>query len=396
MKLAEHLQRQDVQHFMQEHAQANPSKLALKYGGKVSFNLAFIAQQLSLRQKAIQKIPEFITPHTVLLPKLYEQCTSEAVARYKSTLIHGKTLLDATAGLGVDAFYIGRNFTSVTCLEASEEHAEVLENNFKALHFTAEIIQTQAESFLAETQRTFDVLYIDPDRRPDAGQRVSGLQQSVPDVIALLPLILSKAKECWLKVSPMADIQDCVTMLQNKVQHVYAIASEGEMKELLFQLTHAETDAVHLTAVNLVHGEPVAFHGRLRYQETTLSTNVKEYFFEPNTALIKSRLAFAYAGENGLSALYPNGMYFTSSVDPGSRFGRSFQVVKAMPYKEELIRGFLKEQEISKANIACRNFFDSPEKVSARFRVKDGGDWYLFCYCDALKNPMAVWCRKTL
>lgn len=379
---------------MEEHAQANPSKLALKYGGKVGFNLSFITRQLSLRQKAVTKIPGFLTPHTVLLPKLYEQCTAEVVARYKSTLIQGQTLLDATTGLGVDAYFIGRNFESVTCLEADEEHAEVLDNNFNALGFSAEILHTHAKDFLTETERTFDVIYIDPDRRPTAGERVSGLQQSEPDVVALLPLLLQKCRECWIKVSPMADIQECITLLQNKVQQVYAIAADGEMKELLFKITADTTNEVKLTAVNIVRDVPSVYEGWFRYQDAVLSVQVLEYFFEPNAALIKTRLAFAYATEKGMQVLYPNGMFFTSTQNPGNEFGRAFHVVQAMPYKEDALRSFMKEQGITKSNIACRNFFDAPEKVARRFKLGDGGEWYLFCYCDAVKNPMAVWCRK--
>ena len=96
----------DVQEFMAMHEKDDVKELVLKFASKVPFDLAPIAQQIGLRQKAKKKINEFITPYTILLPKLYEQSTQEDIAKYKATFIKGKTLLDATTGLGIDCFYI--------------------------------------------------------------------------------------------------------------------------------------------------------------------------------------------------------------------------------------------------------------------------------------------------
>ena len=102
----------EVQEFMSLHALDSPSELTLKYSKKLPFDIGAVALQIGLRKKALKKIPAFINTKTVLLPKLYEQCTREEVAKYKASLIKGNSLLDATAGLGIDSYYIGQSFNS--------------------------------------------------------------------------------------------------------------------------------------------------------------------------------------------------------------------------------------------------------------------------------------------
>jgi len=382
-----------VQQFMASHEQEDWGKMSLKYGNKVSFDVASLSRQMDLREKAKNKIKEFVTPQTLLLPKLFEQCTHELVAKYKSTLITGDKLLDATTGLGIDIFFIGRNAKDITCLEANPEHVLLLKHNLGQHHLNYNIQHTTLEFFLEQNSLHYDVIYVDPDRRPEAQQRVFDPEQCTPNVVSLKNQLLDKANRVWIKLSPMMDLQAIIHHFSPNIKHIYSIALQNEMKELLICLSSGIHEP-EFTAINI---------GKEKTQEyTSKHMNVKpplsmvlNYFFEPNVALIKSRLCMPYAFEHGLNILYPQGYYFTSDHPIKDLQGRLFKVIHAMPYKKEQLQQFIKTHSINKANISCRNFFWKPEEVKKELKLNDGGEWYLFCYTQSEKKSFAVWCKKT-
>jgi 16S rRNA G966 N2-methylase RsmD len=360
---------------------------------KVSFDISFVAQQIELRQKAVKKIASFIKPRTILLPKLYEQSTNEVVAVFKATLIRGVSLLDATAGLGMDAFCIGRNFSSVTCLEPNPLHSGILKHNLGLLDFNPEILNESLEAFLTRGNSVYDVIYIDPDRRPGAQRQLFELEACSPNVIDLKNRLLQRAGEVWIKLSPMVSIDELIRQFDGNIERVISIAHLNEMKEVLVCLKTSPAELSH-TAVNIKQGNVSSFTSGSISDSPVLSIP-QRYFFEPSVALIKSRLASSYALREGLLALYPRGNYFTLEENKQDLDGRLFEVNTTMAYKADGLRDFCRVNGIQKANISCRNFFWKPEEVKRQLKIKDGGDWYLFCYCDGDKKPLALWCRKT-
>ena len=58
-----------------------------------------------------------------------EQCSSEDTARYKASLLQGQTFADLTGGLGVDCFFISKNFQHTDYVEQSAELCALAEHN---------------------------------------------------------------------------------------------------------------------------------------------------------------------------------------------------------------------------------------------------------------------------
>lgn len=110
-----------------------------------------------------------------------------------------------------------------------------------------------------------DLIYLDPARRATDGSKVFRLEDCQPDVLTLLPELLSAAPHLLLKISPMADISLIVSQLnvaahvldkapleripsaeevssdtpsvgQQVVREVHIVGYEGECKELLLWL----------------------------------------------------------------------------------------------------------------------------------------------------------------
>ena len=70
--------------------------------------------------------------------------------------------------------------------------------------------------------------------------------------------------------------------------------------------------------------------------------------------------------------------------------GRRFKINKVLPFNKKR----LKYERMSKVNIATRNFPESLDKIKKRFRLKDGGETYLFFTTNSQDEKMVLVCSK--
>ena len=62
-----------------------------------------------------------------------------------------------------------------------------------------------AETFIQNNNQRFDLIYIDPDRRPE-NKRVMGFEDSRPNILTLLQELHKITDNILIKASPMMDI----------------------------------------------------------------------------------------------------------------------------------------------------------------------------------------------
>ncbi len=369
----------EAQNFWSDAAETPLPELTNRAQKQFGAAAALVLQQLDLRRKAKQKFPEMVELGWLFSPQSFEQASSSATAKYKAGLIRGKVLVDLTAGAGIDAFYMSQHFEKVMLLENHPERAALLRHNFS--HFPAvQIVETTAEKWLPELQE-YSVVFADPDRRP-GGQKVSGLANSSPDILALLPQIRAKKCQLWLKASPMLDIQQAKIQL-GAVQSCRAVAVEHELKELLFEIGLAENQAAELRSVKLnAAGEIVHEWGHI-FGQTGGKPPLADpadgiYFVEPHLALIKTRQARAFADEQGWLAINGQADYYLHHQAEPAAAGRWFKLVQHWPFKPKTLQTVLHQLGITKANVAKREFFMEVSEIRKRLKLADGGDDYLF------------------
>ena len=70
--------------------------------------------------------------------------------------------------------------------------------------------------------------------------------------------------------------------------------------------------------------------------------------------------------------------------------GRRFKIKKVLPYNKKL----LKKEFIFKANVSVRNFPESVKQIRSKFKIKDGGDTYLFFTTDIDNNKLVLICTR--
>ena len=71
-----------------------------------------IAEQISAKAKSKKKLPTYFKTPNIYFPNKVniEQTSSEKTAEFKSKIVTGNTMIDATGGFGVDSMYFSKGF----------------------------------------------------------------------------------------------------------------------------------------------------------------------------------------------------------------------------------------------------------------------------------------------
>ena len=111
-------------------------------------------------------------------PLSVEQATSESVARLhaaiaKETVANPKRILDMTCGMGIDLRAISEALScKAVGIELSESGAETARYNFRDNPDVAIITGDSVEWLKKYDGDKFDLVFIDPARRGENGERV--------------------------------------------------------------------------------------------------------------------------------------------------------------------------------------------------------------------------------
>lgn len=352
-----------------------------------------LAEQIEAKKKAEDKLPTWFGTPLVYYPNKLniEQTSSETTARYKAGLVSGNTLLDITGGLGVDALFFSRQFTQVTHCEINPNLHQIAAYNAPLLGAdTMEFIQADGIGYLQASHKKFDCIYIDPSRRTDAKGKVFMLQDCLPDVPGNLDVLFAHTECVLIKTSPILDISVALTELKN-VAEVYVVALNNEVKELLWLLKKGYEGELTMKSVNLETEQPAfCFNPADEGSMEAVFSIPRTYLYEPNAAILKAG-AFKTIGHTyGLRKLHPHSHLYTSDalVDfPG----RIFVVDEVVPYQKKQIKDRLQG---TKANITSRNFPDKPEVFRKQYKIKDGGNVYIFLTTNYLNEKIVILTHK--
>ena len=119
-------------HFIEEHREDDTRTLALQSKKYPDVDMAAAVTQIAGRQVAARKIPSWYPVSALWYPPhlSMEQCSSEATALYKASLLEGDTFADLTGGFGIDCSFISRNFKQADYVERQSGLCELALHNF--------------------------------------------------------------------------------------------------------------------------------------------------------------------------------------------------------------------------------------------------------------------------
>ncbi len=384
----------EVQEFI--HAKSNDSidlsRLILSGSPFDTITPQELAQQITGKIKAKHKLPSWFAKTGIYYPpKLnLEQTSSETTAHYKSNLVSGKTLIDLTGGLGVDDYFFAKKMNTIIHCELNKELSEIATHNFEVLE--AKNINTIFGDGIEilKNESTIDWIYIDPSRRHDTKGKVFFLEDCLPNVPEHLDFLLSKSKNILIKTSPLLDIQIGLNALKH-VKEIHVVAVDNEVKELLWIIEKGCIGDVLMKTINLHKEIRQEFQFRLKDETSLLSgfASPKTYLYEPNAAVLKSGGFTTVAVQYDIKKLHKNSHLYTA--DRNIDFpGRKFEIVAVFPYNKKA----LSKARITKANITIRNFGESVATLRKKFKIKDGGDIYLFFTTDPDDKKIIIQCKK--
>lgn len=312
--------------------------------------------------------------------------------------------VDLTGGFGVDFSYIASRLGVNSMYVERQAHlCEAAKENFgrlglknaivkngdgiEVLHSFASkkeaaasdylgITEDQSQSLL-KTNLGLKLIFIDPARRDDAGNKVVSLKDCTPDVTVLQEEMLSKADYVIIKLSPMLDWHRAVSEL-NCVQEVHIISVNNECKELLLVLSARNMGNLRIYCVNdaqsFVCDESDMETSSVKIAPSTLEE--MQYLYEPNASLMKAGCFGVLSGRYDARMLSKNSHLFVSRNPIAAFPGRSFRIIAISSFNKKELKRHL--SGITKANIATRNFPLSVAELRKRLKLKDGGETYIF------------------
>ncbi|MBO4454802.1 MAG: SAM-dependent methyltransferase [Paludibacteraceae bacterium] len=338
----------------------------------------WLLQQVEGRERTADKLPTFAAIPDWWYPVRLscEQCSSELTARYKASLANGEKMVDLTAGYGVDTYFLSERFERSDYVEQNEELCRIATHNFANKPIS--IHNTTAEEFL-QTAGQYDLIYLDPARRDSHGGKVFRLEDCTPNVVELLPTLLSHLTpdgRLMLKLSPMLDITQALTTLA--VSHwplawnVHVVAVKNEVKEVLLlgQQPTANSQQPTITCIDLAEPEKAFCFTREEERDCLLMNGDASlngaFLYEPNAAILKAGAYKLVAQRFGLQKLDINTHLYASDTLVPDFPGRVWQIANSQQPKAN-----------SQANVVCRNYPLTPEQLKKKMRLKDGGEDYL-------------------
>lgn len=224
------------------------------------------------------------------------------------------------------------------------------------------------------------VIYIDPARRDDAGNKVVSLQDCTPDVTRLQEEMLQKADFVVIKLSPMLDWHRAVSELRC-VREVHVVSVNNECKELLLVLSARNMDENSRLRICCVNDTQsfVCDDAEMASSVTRIAAadlDSAQYLYEPNASLMKAGCFGVLSERYSVSMLSKNSHLFVSQFSVADFPGRSFRIRAVSSFNKKELKRHL--QGIVKANIATRNFPLSVAELRKRLKLKDGGETYIF------------------
>lgn len=418
---------QATQDFIRQHQDDDVRQLAFLGSKYPEVDMPFALDQIRGRKMARVKLPRWASLEGIIYPPhiSMEQCSSESTALYKAELAarllglpassSGTEMkaeseiefVDLTGGFGVDFSYIAARLGVKSMYVERQAHlCEAAKENFGRLGLKNAIVKNGdgievLHSFLPKkddaastddslgitydqplsllkTKLGLKLIFIDPARRDDAGNKVVSLKDCTPDVTVLQEEMLSKADYVIIKLSPMLDWHRAISELSH-VREVHIISVNNECKELLLVLSARNMGGnLRIYCVNdaqsFVCDEMDMESSSVKIAPSTLEE--MQYLYEPNASLMKAGCFGVLSDRYDARMLSKNSHLFVSQAPIEAFPGRSFRIIAISSFNKKELKRHL--SGITKANIATRNFPLSVAELRKRLKLKDGGETYIF------------------
>lgn len=388
-KTIDRISSNEFQQFIREHENDDVKSLVLKHKEILDVPASLVAEQISGRKKAKDKIPTFFSGETIYPPGInLEQSSSEQTATFKTkiflqTIPSCKSLIDLTGGFGVDSFFLSKIFKAVHYVEPNTNLFEVVRRNHTTLG-ASNITHhnTTAETFLSDEQEV-SAIFIDPSRRNET-KKVFAFADCAPDVVSLKPRIFDSADYLLVKAAPLLDLKLGIQEL-GFVKKIVVLSVDNEVKEVLFLCKKDFVGEPVIDAVNLRKTSTDTFSFLFSEEANSNSTFVdpQTYLYEPNASILKAGAFKSVGNDFNLAKIQINTHLYTSETLVHEFPGRVFKIISEVKPEKKSLGEFFPD---GKANVITRNYPLSVDELKKKTGLKDGGEKYLIGFSGQAKK----------
>lgn len=383
-----------------------------------------------------------------------EQCSSELTAQYKRSVLEcclqemgmkaeECSFTDLTGGFGIDFSYMAQGFKHATYVERLPHLCDIAHHNFPLLGLShAHIVNGDAASVIGNSDSSDssksmvyrEVYFLDPARRDDVGRKVFALEDCTPNLVELQDALLSHADLVMVKLSPMLDITLALRSLKC-VSEVHVVSVQGECKEVLLVMkangdlqfpsdspggehsTTGEEQSIVYHCVNLgTDDDALICNEEERRMPPTLCSPSGEsergfelegcFLFEPNASILKAGVQDVLCRRYGMQKLHPiSNLYVmpartANAENPENQQSLHLSCFPARSFIIEDVGDFSKAGikrvlgDLKQANLTIRNFPGTVADLRKRFKLKEGGNVYIFVTTLADGSHAILQCKK--
>ncbi|WP_207759988.1 THUMP-like domain-containing protein [Bifidobacterium primatium] len=457
----------ETREFIRAHRDGDVRDLALHAKAGDGVDMTTALEQIDGWQRARTKLLDWTAHDGIIYPPhiSMEQCSSQTTALYKADVARrlmasadptgngtttpfdtaaspaDTTLIDLTGGFGVDFSYMARAFSRGIYVERQSHLCEVAEHNMAALGLTSvRVVNADSTKIIVtgayDADPSVTMIFVDPARRDSHGARTYAIADCTPDVIALEPLLLDRARYVMVKLSPMLDWRKAVHDLGGVefVREVHIVSTGNECKELLIVLGGSSDEHVgdgdgsdgdginadnrHIRMYCVNDSNIVEYHidesgeiidignddENIDDAENAIADDADSadagatddaeyrYLYEPNASIMKAGCFTLIERRYGVRQIGANSHLFVSDRPVTDFPGRAFAVDAVTGMGKRELKTVL--AGVTHANIATRNFPMNVAALRRKLKVKDGGSTYIFATTDAERHHVLLITRK--
>lgn len=314
-----------------------------------------------LRLKAVDKFCEQAQQMFFTRAAL-EQASDPLIRAYRAGQIRATygsqstalNLIDACCGVGSDSLAFAQAGMQVLGLDLEPVNIALAQHNARVLGVPARFETEDVRGTLPNA----DVVFFDPARRDEQGNRIYDVERYQPP---LSTLRFWNKSQVVAKLSPGVEL----TQLEAYGGKVEFISVKGDLKEAVLWLGADSRNKATLLTESAVYCWEVAD------QPVQVAVRApRGWLVEPDPAILRAGLVQDVAAACEGTLLDETIAYFTTDNRPDSPWVRSWQIIDWMPFNVKKLRAYLRERDIGEVTVKKRGSAVTPEALLAQLKLK--------------------------
>lgn len=328
-----------------------------------------------LRKQAVGKFPQ--AAQLYFTREALEQASSSIISSYRAKRYQGYSrVLDLGCSIGSDSIALAA-VTQVVGLDNDYLRLSMAKENLQTLGY-----QDRADFLLADLNHSLPVnphaeyaLFFDPARR-FAGKRIFSVADYQPQ-LSVIKSWLPKCQSIGIKISPGVKLEE----LREYDAEVEFISIAGDLKEAVLWFGPLKSTHRRATLLPGKHTMIEDISDQAQDEKSRSSfpiTPPKEYFYEPDPAVIRSGLVRNLGFQLDAAQVDPDIAYLTSDQLFQSPFASVWRVESWFPFNLKHLRAYLRERRVGSVIIKKRGSPIQPEALERDLRLKGENERVIF------------------